>query len=113
MLNPNMTYEELQKQVKYVLAEMYILGSNAPTNKGREKYTKSFTKAEEDEAGKLIQLFATLCAEVIGQDENSGVTMQSNGKLGPFTDEHLRNHLRAKQRIILAQLTTKNTEGEK
>lgn len=80
----NMTYEELQKQIRWILQPCKIIG------------IQSFT----DE---LSQLFATLCAEVIGPDE---IRPSESSKRNSI-EQGLR-----RARTRLAQLTTKNTEEE-
>lgn len=77
MPNPNMTHEELRK---------HLLD----------------WKTRGGYVDEIIQLFTSLCAEVIGEDEEvDGLAWRSH-----------HNQLRTTQRTRLAQLTTKNTEEE-
>lgn len=73
-----MTYEELRKQILD-------------------------WKTRGGHVDELIQLFATLCVEVIGEDSINPPPLGDFWAVG-------RNQLRGDQRTCLAQLTTKNTE---
>lgn len=102
MPNPNMTYQELRKHILCITGECPPEHANCtydPTNDG-PSYGNQTPLTD-----KLIQLFATLCAEVIGEDEiegNSGWLRQQ---------VKIINEIKGRQRAKLAQLSTKNTEG--
>lgn len=97
-----MTYEELKERL--YKAALFSVTTND---------SKHYENIGYDFTDEVIQLFATLCAEVIGLDGKVTSYTRRNGELSVDLTESYYNTLRKQQRTRLAQLTTKNTNKEK
>lgn len=112
--NPNMTYEELQEQVRKIITEA-MHTATAP------QFGSSYQPYSTDELiDQNIQLFATLCTEMTimlppKRDHPSTSDPNEAEKIIGYLDTGWNEYRKyAKEAIAayLAQLTTKNTEEE-